>query len=110
MYQHVDKSARCKEQVTLAEAIAIASGKVQQAQVGLDEAKEAKRDTRTASAMLQNVRREGRQALLALDEHKQVHQCEGPPDSSKTKWSRMGVRASDSNETFEHRTRQTLIR
>jgi hypothetical protein len=76
VFRNFDRHAdRCKEEVKLAEAIVIASGKVQQAQVGFDEAKEAKRDTRTASAMLQNVRREGRQALLALDEHKQEHHC-----------------------------------
>jgi hypothetical protein len=75
MYRNFDKSARCEEQVKLAEAVAIAADKVQEAQVGVDEAKEARLDTRASSALLQNVRKEGRQAVVALDEHKQEHQC-----------------------------------
>jgi hypothetical protein len=75
MYRNFDKSARCEKQVKLAEAVVIASDKVHQAQIGVDEAKEAKLDTRTASTTLQNVRKEGRQAVVALDEHKQEHQC-----------------------------------
>jgi hypothetical protein len=90
MYRTFDKSARCKEQVKLAEAVTIASGKVRQAQVDVDEAKEAKRDARTYSAMLQDARKKGRQALVALDEHKEGHQCKGPLDRSKTNYSSPG--------------------
>jgi hypothetical protein len=75
MYRNCDKSARCKEQVKLAEGVIIASAKVRQAQVDVDEAKEAKLDTRTSSAMLHNARKEGRQALVALGVHTEGHQC-----------------------------------
>jgi hypothetical protein len=75
MYRNFDKSARCKEQVKLAEAVIIASAKVRQAQVDVAEAKEAKLDTRTASAMLHGARKKGRQALVALGEHKEGHEC-----------------------------------
>ena len=75
MYRNFDKSARCEKQVKLAEAVVIASGKVRQAQIGVDEAKEAKLDTRTSSAMLNDARKQGRQALVALGEHKEGHQC-----------------------------------
>lgn len=75
MCRNVDKFARCVEQIKLAKAISIASDKVQQAQVGVDEAKEAKLDIRTASTTLQNIRKEGREAVVALDEHRQEHQC-----------------------------------
>ena len=88
MYRNFERSAdRCKEAVKLAEAVIIASGKVRQAQVDVDEAKEARLDTRPSSAMLQDARKEGRQALVALDEHKEGHQCKGPLDRSKTNWS-----------------------
>jgi hypothetical protein len=90
MYRNFDKSARCKKAVKLAEAVIIASGKVRQAQTDIAEAKEAKLDTRTSSAMLQHARKEGRQALVALDVHKEGHQCKGPRDRSKTNWSSPG--------------------
>ena len=90
MYRNFDKSARCKKAVKLAEAVIIASGKVRQAQVGVAEAKEAKLDTRTFSAMLHDARKEGRQALVALDEHREGHQCKGPLDRGRTNWSSPG--------------------
>jgi hypothetical protein len=91
MYRNFERpSDRCKEAIKLAEAVIIASGKVRQAQVDVDDAKEAKLDTRTASAMLHDARREGRQALVALDEHKEGHQCKGPLDRSRTNWSSPG--------------------
>jgi hypothetical protein len=91
MYRNFEMPAdRCKEMVRLAEAVIIASGKVRQAQVDVDEAKEAKLDTRTFFAMLRDARKEGRQALVALDEHKEGHQCKGPLDRSRTNWSSPG--------------------
>jgi hypothetical protein len=75
MYRNFDKSARCEEQVKLAKAVVSASDNVQKAQVDVDEAKEAKRDTRTSSAMLNVARKEGRQALEALGVHTEGHQC-----------------------------------
>src|ERR1035438_10160669 len=91
MYRNFERSAdQCKEAVKLAEAVIIASGKVRQAQVDVDEAKEAKLDTRTSSARLNDARKEGRQALVALDEHKEGHQCKGPLDKSRTNWSSPG--------------------
>jgi hypothetical protein len=91
MYRNFERPAdRCKEVVRLAEAVIIASGKVRLAQVDVDEAKEAKLDTRTFSARLHDARKEGRQALVALDEHKEGHQCKGPLDRSRTNWSGPG--------------------
>jgi hypothetical protein len=90
MYRNFDKSARCKEAVKLAEAVIIASGKVRQAQVDVDKAKEGKLDTQTYSAMLHDARKEGRQALVALGEHKEGHQCKGPLDRNETNWSSPG--------------------
>jgi hypothetical protein len=75
MYRNFDKSARCKKAVKLAEAVIIASGKVRQAQADIAEAKEANLDTRTSSAMLNDARKQGREALVALGEHKEGHQC-----------------------------------
>ena len=90
MYRNFDKSARCEQQVKLAKAVVIASDKVHQAQIGVEEAKEAKLDTRTSSAMLHDARKEGRQALVALGKHKEGHQCKGPLDTSRTNWSSPG--------------------
>jgi hypothetical protein len=76
MYRNFDKFVRCEEQVKLAKAVVSASDNMQQAQVRVNQEKEAKLDARAASAMLQNVRKEGRQAVVALDKHRQEHQCD----------------------------------
>jgi hypothetical protein len=39
---------------------------------------------------IQDARKEGRQALVALGEHKEGHQCKGPLDKSKKHWSSPG--------------------
>jgi hypothetical protein len=95
MYRNFERSAdRGKEAVKLAKAVIIASGKVRQALVGVAEAKEAKLDTRTFSAMLHDARKEGRQALVALGKHKEGHQCKGPLDRGRSNWSSPGWASS----------------